>query len=211
MIPLFTEVDRARGIADNASTSILGMPCCQNRLAVPTWSYAMEIKKPRTVIEIGSYNGSLAVALGVHAWNLRRENGCELWSYDVNPQDERITPLAGFLDVKFRVGSCWNLEAEIAGLIGRNGVTFVLCDGGNKPRELATFAKYLKPGDVIAGHDYDCYESTEAGEVPQLDRYWPWSETKLEDGRRVAKEFGLVPFMQEHFDLAGWLAYQKPA
>jgi cephalosporin hydroxylase len=32
--------------------------------------------------------------------------------------------------------------------------TFLFCDGGNKPRELAHFAPMLRVGDLIAAHDY---------------------------------------------------------
>lgn len=31
---------------------------------------------------------------------------------------------------------------------------FILCDGGNKPKEFEFFQKYLRSGDLIASHDY---------------------------------------------------------
>lgn len=185
------------------ATAVLGLPMCQNRLAVPTWSYAMEVDRPARVVEIGSYSGGLAIALGVHCWMI----GAHMVSYDRNAQDARLMPLARALNVDFRVGDCWDLAGEIGALISAPGRTFVLCDGGDKPRELMVFGQFLKSGDVIAAHDYDAYQGTD---VPEIERPWPWQETTLEDGNRAAERHNLVPYMQKHFDFAGWLAFQKP-
>jgi hypothetical protein len=100
MIPLFN--------LDGNSTRPLGMAMCQNRLAVPTWSYAMEIHPPARVLEIGSYNGA-----------------------ERDPS------------------------------------------------------------------------------VPQPERFWPWTEIRKADGDRVAEVSWLEPWLQEHFDQAGWLTYRK--
>jgi hypothetical protein len=189
----------------DAAQAPLGLPMCQNRLAVPTWSYAIELERPARILEVGSYSGGLAIALGLHCHMI----GSRMISYDRNAQDEQLLPLAGVLGVDFRVGDIWALEAEVASLIAEPGKVFVLCDGGDKPRELMTFGKYLKSGDVIAAHDYNMYSGHESP-PDQLDQPWPWEETKIEDGMRAADAHGLVPYMQEHFDLAGWLAYRKP-
>lgn len=196
MIPLFN--------LDGTSTSPLGMPMCQNRLAVPTWSYAMEVHPPARVLEIGSYNGALATALGLHC----RAIGAEMHTYDLNPCDERIVPIGRALGVQFHTGSVWDAIREIGRLIASPGVTFVLCDGGDKPRELATFAPFCKPGDVIAAHDYDAVHERDPS-VPQPERFWPWTEIRKADGDRVAAAYGFDAWLQEHFDQAGWLCYRK--
>ena len=176
---------------------------CQNRLAVPTWSYAMEVHPPAQIVEIGSYNGALATALGLHA----RAIGASMTTYDVNPQSTSIVPIGRALGVTFRVGSCWDLEHEIAEIIHRPGVTYVLCDGGDKPRELATFASYCKPGDVIAAHDFDAVHASGV-EVPQLERPWPFSEILREQASAAVAGLAVEPFLQDHFDLAGWIAFR---
>jgi predicted O-methyltransferase YrrM len=197
MIPLFE--------TDGTSTCPLGLPMCQNRLAVPTWSYAMEKLPPRQIVEIGSYNGGLATALGLHA----RVIGAQLFTYDINAQSEAIVPIGKLLGVNFRVADVWEREAEIADIIRRPGSSFVLCDGGNKPRELATFVRYLKPGDVIAAHDYDAMHEANAT-TPQLERYWPFSEiTRAVAEKAIAPYPDLAPWMQEHFDCAGWIVYRR--
>jgi hypothetical protein len=175
-----------------------GIPQCQNRLAVPTWSYAMERYPPRRIIEIGTCNGGFTVALGLHAYRI----GAHLVSYDVTPApEESLAPLGRFLGIEFRTASVWDVEAEIAGLIGAAGVSYVLCDGGDKRRELATFARYCKPGDVIAAHDYHVVGSQNA--------WWGWGEIDREDGTAVAAAHDLEPWLQDHFDTAAWLTYRR--
>ena len=182
------------------STCPLGMPMCQNRLAVPTWSYAMEVLPPARIIELGTYNGAFIIALAVHAWNLRPK--ARVVSYDriVTPM-EQLAPLGEFLGVEFRGGrDIWECEAEIAEMIAAPGVTYLLCDGGDKPREFQSFAYYLKPGDVIAAHDY-C--------VNREPLYWSCEETKLTDVEPAVKQYGLTPWLQPQFDMAAWLVYRK--
>lgn len=200
MIPLYN--------VDGTSTCPLGFPMSQNRLAVPIWSYAMEILPPARVIELGTANGGFTCALAIHLWNL----GATLHTYDRAAPNERYAKLMKFLGVNCLTGDIFGVtklcEHDIATKIRLPGTTFLLCDGGDKPRELATFARYLKPGDVIAGHDYDAMHEVDPAS-PMNERPWQWCELRKHQGDAVALEHGLEPFMQEHFDLAGWLCYRK--
>ncbi len=182
--------------------SPLGLPMCQNRWAVPTWSYAMEVRPPARVVEIGTYSGGFACAIGLHASRI----GARVVTYDVCLPDASLLGLAAHLGVEFRRGDVWELEGEIAALIAGPGVSFVLCDGGDKRRELDAFARYLKPGDVIAAHDYAADDGT-----GYENRWWGWGEIWRHHGEAIARERGIVPWMQDHFDTAAWLAYERPA
>jgi hypothetical protein len=187
----------------------MGMPMSQNRYSVPTWSYAMERLPPKQIVEIGSYTGALATLLGVHA----RMIGCSVITYDIAAQSEDVVPVGKALGVDFRVASCWEREREIAEIIQREGTTFVLCDGGDKLRELATFARYLKPGDIIGAHDYDAVHEVDPS-ISQLDRYWPWSEVRRADATEAVTKawpWTIEPWLQEHFDCAGWIVFRKVA
>lgn len=180
----------------------MGMPMCQNRMAVPTWSFAMERALPAQLVEIGTYSGGLATALALHALCIK----ATITTYDIAPPSEDIKPIGERLGVRFRTISCWDAEDEIRAIVQRPGPTFVLCDGGDKKREFAVFAKHLKVGDVIAAHDYDA--GHEVGQEP-MERAWPWSEIRREDVTTAVRENGLEPFMQVHMDLAGWLAFAR--
>lgn len=179
----------------------LGMVMCQNRLAVPIWSYTLETYPAARIIELGTYSGGLATALGVHAYMI----GCKLVSYDrariregSKDEIERQDELARFLGIDFRIADMWAKEAEIAALIAKPGTTYILCDGGNKPRELEVFSQYMKRGDIIAAHDIGT-------------AHWPWREFAPErDGDPVAAKRGLERWQKERFDLAGWAVYRRP-
>jgi hypothetical protein len=187
-------------LVDGPAARPLGLPMCQNRLAVPTWSYAMEVYPPATIVELGTYSGGFTCALAIHADQI----GARVVTFDRMLPDDRIRRLADLLGVEFRTRDIWEAQGEIAQLIGLPGATYVLCDGGDKRRELATFAASLKPGDVIAAHDY----AADDGSGYQ-NAWWGWGEIDLSDGGAVAREHDLEPWLQEHFDTAGWLAYRR--
>lgn len=175
-------------------TYTMGFDMNQNRMAVPVWSFAFEKYCPQRVIEIGSYNGGFALALAFAGWTA----GITVYSYDVmEAPKQEWRDLARFLQVHFLLGNCFGLEEEIRQLVQQPGVTFLLCDGGNKAREFNTFAKYLRPGDVIAAHDYH---------TP----YWYCSEFKLDAVAGAVEREGLKRWMPDIFDLAGWCAFVKP-
>lgn len=179
-----------------------GLPMCQNRRAIPAWSYAMEKYPPARIIEIGTYAGGFITALALHAWWI----GATVISYDIARPHERVVQLAAKLGVTFATADVWTRVEEIGRIIASPGRTFVLCDGGNKPRELATFATFLKPGDVIAAHDYVPIDGPQGDAV-----HWPCSEIAISDVQPTVDKLGLVPFMQDHFDEAAWLAYRRSA
>lgn len=178
----------------------LGLPMCQNRLAVPTWSYAMEVHPPARIVELGTFGGGFTCGIGIHAAQI----GARIVTHDVARPDERLASLAAHLRIEFRTGDIWADQDRIAALIAEPGVSYVLCDGGDKRRELATFARCLKPGDVIAAHDYAVDDGT-----GYQNEWWGWGEVDLVDGERVALACDLEPFLQDHFDTAAWLAYRK--
>lgn len=177
------------------STCPLGMPMNQNRLAVPMWSYAMEKYPPQRIIELGTYNGGFTIALGLHAWNI----GCQIDTYDrMEAPSVAFRPIAQALGIRFHQGDIWEQIPDIIELIRQPGVSYVLCDGGDKAREVQTLAPHLKVGDVIAAHDYMPPGKHDTG---------CGSEIYVKDV--PARACDLEPFYQEHFDHAAWLAYRK--
>jgi predicted O-methyltransferase YrrM len=187
------------------------IPLYENRLAVPTWSYAIDHYKPARIIELGTYTGGLSLALGVHAWAL----GAKIVTYDRMAPNAEISPLAKFLGVQNRTCDLYTPETitEIRARIREPGITYLLCDGGDKKRELELYMPTLKPGDVIAAHDYDVHADPERPELldslPSLERPWPWNEIDAPRAREFAAKNGCAPWMQNYFDAAGWLVFQR--
>ncbi len=188
LIPLYN--------TDGTAQKPLGFPMCQNRLAPVVWSYAFEQLHPSRIIEIGSLNGGFTTALAFMTY----KSSCQIYSFDLCEAPNRDWKLlADFLNIAFVKGDVFTMVSTISDMIKRPLTTVLMCDGGNKPKEFNTFAPFLKPGDVIAAHDYNCGE-----------KYWPWSETKKEDIQATVEKERLEPFMQDYFDTCGWLVYRKP-
>ena len=59
-----------------------------------------------------------------------------------------------------------NLSAMSALIENTDGAVYIFCDGGDKPKELATFSKFLRVGDIISVHDY---VEDQTGEVTNAD------------------------------------------
>ncbi len=60
----------------------------------------------------------------------------------------------------------YNLDAVSEAITSTRGCVYVFCDGGNKPKELETFSKFLRVGDIISVHDY---VEDQTGEVTDQD------------------------------------------
>jgi cephalosporin hydroxylase len=176
--------------------SLCGIPMSQNRIAVPTWSYAIDRYKPRRIIDLGTNNGGFAVFLGIHAWRI----GAVVHSFDLcQAPSTELLPLTNVLPIHFhRANHREVADTFIRVLIETQGVSYVLCDGGSKVWEFNTFSDMLKPGDVIGVHDYHV-----------KDEFWPWGEIKQTDCSAAVERNHLVPFHQEYFDCAGWIVFRK--
>lgn len=189
MIPLFEYEGRG--------WTPFGFPMSQNRMALPVWSYAMEKHPPKTIVEIGTNCGGFTCVLAMHAWRI----GCHIHTFDVmDAPTTDFRPFSNLLPITFYKMDCFSGVAtdRIVQLMKQDGTAYLMCDGGNKVKEFNFFAPLLKSGDVIAAHDYSAREE-----------YWPWSEVTVPQVRDAVNRHNLKPFMQEHFDMAGWLAYRK--
>jgi hypothetical protein len=177
----------------------LGFPMSQNRYAIPAWSYLFEQVPPKIIVEIGTSVGGMTCLLAIAA----REYEATMHTFDISPTMSEKT-----LETLRRVGGdCVKinvidvLDAKGSSLINAilrlPGQSILLCDGGNKVLEFRTFAKSLKPGDVIAAHDFGAKEA------------WPWQEVRLEDVIEVMGQEDIVPFMEDVFANTGWLVCRK--
>lgn len=197
LFPLWNYDNDGRDVGKCALS--LGFVTNQNRMAIPTWSFAMEKYPPFRIVEIGAYNGGFTCALGVHAYNI----GAKIYSFDRQQiPGDKYRAFADFLGISWFQMDCFSAEAIelIKKLVQSPGITYLLCDGGNKAREINTFAPFLKPGDVVGGHDYF---------LEGRHDLWGWTELTKEQVTPTLKEHDFEPFMQEFFDVAAWLVFRK--
>ncbi len=169
----------------------------QNWLAFSTWAMALLELRPARVIELGTGKGGFALMLARLCQAIR----CDFFTFDHKLDDSLIHQLCrlGGRAQKADLYSA-EIQAEIANLIQMNGQTVLLCDGGNKVREMHDFASTMKPGDIIAAHDY--IASPEA-----KGRVWRTSEITLEDVSDLLHE--CEQWRTDWFDQAAWLVLRK--
>jgi hypothetical protein len=165
---------------------ILGKDMQQHPNAIPAIDLLVKYTNPARFLEIGTANGGLSIFLSLV---------CKTYTFDVTDFRSYMN-LHNVLDIDFRLGDVFQHIEEIGAIIQEEGCSIVMCDGGNKPRELRTFAPYLKKCDIIMAHDYTI--------DPQ--NIWPFSEITKEDVEDIDY---LEPYLQEVFDQAAWLCRRR--
>jgi hypothetical protein len=113
------------------------------------------------------------------------------------------------LGVDMRVGDVRHefVEAEIGAEMQREGVTVLLCDGGNKINEVRTFSDYLKPGDYVLAHDYAPDAATFERDLK--GRLWSWLEITDQHLQATIEHNRLEPVMPETLLAAAWGGWVK--
>jgi cephalosporin hydroxylase len=95
----------------------------------------------------------------------------------------------------------------IVPFIQREGVTIVLCDGGDKKSEFKILSPYLKKGDIIMAHDY--IDTIENFHKNFVDKIWNWREIGDEHIIETSNINGLEPYMQDIFSKVVWVCKIK--
>jgi len=183
------------------NTNLNGLEMAQNIIAGPAWALAILKHKPAMVIEIGTSKGGLSSLLSACV----AQYGGEFNTFDVHKDgDYNQYPLHG--NAQFHWMDCFEPEGFefITSLIEEPGKCFLLCDGGNKPKEFNIFSNFLKVGDVISAHDW--IDETVPGASPLI---WGWLETHSRQLEGSCKEHSLEKFMPEWFDWSAWFVRIK--
>jgi hypothetical protein len=91
---------------------------------------------------------------------------------------------------------------EIAALIASPGPPLLLYDNGDKVREFALYAPFLKAGNLILAHDHCVDQQT--FERDYRNKIWSFCEVTNADLEPVCRCHHLVPFLQVIIALAIW-------
>ena len=132
-------------------------------------------KEVRWIVEIGTGRGGMSLMLAMWA----KVNGVPFWTIDLN--DFRSHEVNGAL-VHLRASVIVDDVFQRQGFVSRwHNTGFLLCDGGDKPRELATFAPMVPLGTLIAVHDFGIEIKPEhVSAVPCVRYYEPWHAQSIE-------------------------------
>lgn len=154
-----------------------------------------------TIIEIGFNRGALSL------WLFRnKKSKTKLVCYDITFQDKCVDDS----NIDFRLGDCFDssIIEEIKSLIQRKGKTLVLCDGGNKEREFALYASFLKEGDVIMLHDYADSDAEYNSIISEIGWETP-AESRFDNIKESVDSNNLIKYQYEVFKNVLWGSFTK--
>jgi cephalosporin hydroxylase len=111
--------------------------------------HVIQVANARLVVEIGVEHGGLAALLLAYG----AATGVAYRGLDIT-----LAALHPVMHVPALVQrDAWAMATIIEvqqWMAETPGPTLILCDGGDKPKELRLYAPLIRPGDVLMGHDY---------------------------------------------------------
>ena len=127
--------------------------------------------QPDRIVEYGTAMGGLTALFGRWAFAneaevLSIDNGCySHMGSCLYMKDVLKTLPVELLDMNEYKQECYEKVQDYS----KDHRTLFYCDGGNKPLELKTCARILKPEDLLVCHDYDMtFENLKAATLPPL-------------------------------------------
>jgi cephalosporin hydroxylase len=173
---------RKRQAKNNANSWQWRLTFCGQRMGHNYYAYYMidqiMIQNPQIkgIVEIGTAHGALTTVLGL--WGVKL--GIPVVSMDHNAglHDEAIFERLGVEFIECDENSeeaTENISAMCMDPL------FIYCDGGNKPEEFRKWAPIIRPGSVIAAHDWGV-------------------EIGPKDIELYVDKYKLIPFMQDRWE-----------
>jgi len=136
-----------------SGTSFGGIAAAQYYVDFYIWEAVLnDLPDLEAIVEIGTLKGGFSRYLSAQA----QIRGLIFRTYDVLVPERKIP---GFIQMDVFANS-----GEIGEWLRSQEPFILLCDGGNKPRELRTFSTYMGLESVIAAHDWD--NECKAEDVP---------------------------------------------
>ncbi len=106
----------------------------------------------KSIIEIGTGNGALTMVLGLHGV----KKDIPVFTVDTNPNlSKPVWPVFKALGVQFHNGNVFSDDIinKINSIIN-NRPTYIICDGGNKPKEFNFWAPKMPVDSIMSAHDW---------------------------------------------------------
>jgi predicted O-methyltransferase YrrM len=199
-----------KGLTVTGSWTFCGAKMAQNELVMPMFRILLsKISTPLRIIELGTYQGALT-------WFLYQvaPKGTDIRTFDVKEQVPVLMrsgfKKAGILysntDVFLTYGR--HEEPVLERLLRDTSVTtMLLCDNGNKVKEVNTFAPFMKKGDIIMCHDYAFSAQESHDEL--YGRYWNHCEVRYDQIGETLQEQSFEEYERELTKYAAWGCFRK--
>lgn len=167
--------------------------------------------KPKRILEIGTGGGGLTLFMR-DCLNEIGLQDTEIKTFDTKNHSYYETLRENNIEVI--IDNLFNEDYTdiikpnlIENFVKKDGITIVLCDGGNKINEFNLLSKIIKPGDYILAHDY-CFNK-EVFEKEIYNKIWNWCEIMESDIEKSSEQENLFTVDYENFSKVVWICKQK--
>lgn len=133
-------------------TLIFGQYARQIAEDLPVWEQVLHYCRPKHVIELGTGNGAFSMWVLLHCI----QSGARFTTFDIRKMN-RVTKLAHQINLLNHFVQCDVLKNPIpvkTTIIDTKGKALLFCDNGDKLLEVRLYAPVLRPGDILAVHDW---------------------------------------------------------
>jgi len=203
------EITKKCSLEHNDSISTYkGWGAQQNYNTFEVFYNFMKEVKPKRILEIGTSIGGFTQFL---QYSLNELNlNSKILSLDIHRlkwYDEIIN-----MGVDVRIENIFldnfkDIPQQYKDFINEEGVTVILCDGGDKIREFNLLSNFMKKGDYILAHDY-AYDK-ELFEKEINKKVWNWHEISEADIKEACERNNLTDFNREIFQSVVWVCKTK--
>ena len=194
--------------ANDSLSQYLNHTSQQNHNAYEVFYNFLNEVKPKRILEIGTALGGFTSFLNI----VSKENNLniDILTYDIYARPWYSDMRDEGIDVRVENVFGDNFEKvndEVINYIQQDGITIVLCDGGDKIREFNLLSNYIKKGDIIMAHDY-AYDIDKYQKDIQY-KIWNWCEITESDISEASIKNNLTNYSQEIFDNVVWVCKIK--
>jgi len=196
-------------LGDNDSLSSFNNNTAQQNHGVYQVFYnLLEEIRPTQILEIGTALGGFTQFLDFCREELNIDS--RILSYDISERPWYKDIIKDRLDIRVEdifTEAYTDVNSYTKNFIASEGVTIILCDGGDKISEFKLLAKFLKEGDYIMAHDYadnkEIFDTTIYGKV------WNWLEITDKDIEESVRDNGLERYKRDELSQVAWVAFKK--
>lgn len=181
------------------------------------------------IVEFGTHLGGLSMLFALYCFNSRLEedqtnsdvgakqiykthhrNPRQFYTFDNIVRDKAIYSAITSLGSNVCIIDILDDQkavSAIGNLIKQNGQSLILCDNGNKIKELELYGGCLKSGDFILIHDYMKNEA----DFEAKKSNGQWFSWETDDSRilPLCEKFGIEQMYQDIFDDVMWFCGRK--
>jgi len=158
---VMTKIRRGRGI-------YRGLPIQQHPKVQSAFINLLAKYPPIRILEIGTAGGGFTLMLRDLAPDI------PIRTHDIKPCPKRNVLTKFNIDWKVTDPLTKDNLPDTTEFITSPGRTLILCDGGNKRKEIKIIANIAKPGDIVMAHDYAPNLQVFKNNI--LRKQWDWCE-----------------------------------